>query len=150
MPLCPSICSSVCSTNYSTVSYPHAGELAVKKQVVFSDNVEGKQILAKVEISLPTFVSDLTPGYSATFQRRKMYIPESQNLFKKTNFLSSWSTNEEPVRDETKVEMFSIHSAPRIQPSEYLNVFSMCILTSFPLLYPVPSLCLLSLIKQPC
>lgn len=89
MPLCPSISSSVCFTNYNTVCYPHTGELAVEKQVVFSDNLEGKQILAKVEISITAFVSYPTPGSSANFQRRKMYIPEIQNPFKNTNFPSS-------------------------------------------------------------
>lgn len=79
----------MCSINYNTVLYLHGGELAVKKEVVFSDSLEGKQILAKVEIGIPTFVSDPAPGGSATFQRRKMYIPETQNPFKKTNFLSS-------------------------------------------------------------
>lgn len=89
----------MCSTNYNIVSCLHAGELAERKQVVFSDSLEGKQILSKVEISIPTFVSDAAPGGSATFQRRIIYIPETQNTFKKTNFLTQ-STNEERTCQE--------------------------------------------------
>lgn len=77
----------MCSTNYNIVSCLHAGELAVGKQVVFSDSLEGKQIVSKVKISIPTFVSDPAPGGSATFQRRKLCISETQNPLKKTNFL---------------------------------------------------------------
>lgn len=41
--------TAICALPITVVSYSHAEELEVRKQVIFSDNLERKQILLKVK-----------------------------------------------------------------------------------------------------
>lgn len=128
MPLCPSIISSMCSTNYNIVSYPQAGELTGKNQVVFSDNLEGKQILAKWRdkhshyLCLTQFL-----GAASLFWEGKCIFLKPRSLSKRQiSSTVDLQMKKETVRDKTKVDIFSmLHAAPRIQSSEYVKIFSM-------------------------
>lgn len=111
--------SAICSLPVIVISYSGAGELAVRKQVVFSDNLGGKQILAKVKRE--TFPVSPLPdllGAVALFRAGACILLKPTTLLKRQlSSASDLQMKKEPVREKTELEMFSIHGAPRIQSS---------------------------------